>query len=136
MKLVKATATERKIFDAIKEAKARGLKIKDGGWYIKWSEEEARFVPEDNCCCPLGALLLSCNEMPPDVIDLHDGDNNPSLLLRAASECLGKDTDWCERFVETFDDPDNAPSYSFRSAKKAALKIRELEYNEHYGITK
>lgn len=134
MKVIKATATEAKIFDAIKKAKANGLTIKDSGWYVKWSEDEARFVPVDNCCCPLGAVLLASNDMPPNVLDLHDGDDDHTKLAVAASECLGKEVDWCERFVESFDDPYSAEED--KAASRAALKVRELEYDEDHGLTK
>jgi hypothetical protein len=134
MKVIKATNTEAKILNAIRAAKAQGLKIVDGGWHVMWSEEESRFVPESNQCCPLGAVLLASNDMPPNVCDLHDGDDDSSKLTVAASEILGKEVDWCDRFIETFDDPEVAEDH--KGANRAALKIRELEYNESYGIVK
>lgn len=132
MKIIKATATERKIFDAIKAAKARGLKIVDGGWHVKWSDDESRFVPDGNKCCPLGAVLLTSNEMPLNVFDLNEGDDDHVKLTRAAAGILDKDIDWCDRFVESFDDVYEADED--KSASRAALKVRELEYSEDHGI--
>ena len=132
-KTFKATATEARIFDAIKAAKAQGLKIVDGGWHVKWSEDEAKFVPTGDCCCPLAAVLLASNDMPANVIDLEDGTDDHSELATAAAGYLDKTYDWCDQFTETFDSPDMAVE---RSCDKAALKIREIVFNEDYGITK
>lgn len=134
MKVIKATATEAKIFDAIKKAKAKGLTIKDSGWHIKWSDLEQRFVPAGNSCCPLGAVLLASDDMPPNIFDLHDGDDDNTKLTEAASEVLGKEVSWCDRFIESFDDPFDAEEDN--AASRAALKVRELEYDEDHGITK
>lgn len=133
MKTIKATATEAKILDAIKAAKARGLRIVDGGWNVKWDEDAAKFVPEGDCCCPLGAVLLASDDMPPNVVDLHDGDDDHEKLALAAAAILDKPYGWCNKFTEAFDAPDNSTG---RSCDKAALKIRELLFDENHGITK
>lgn len=135
MKVVKVTQTERKILDAIKQAKSKGLKIKDSGWYVKWSDAEQRFVSTNNCCCPLGAVLLASDDMPCNIMDLKDGEDDSDKLSVAASACLDKDYDWCQSFIETFDDPD-IYSDADVSSSRAALKVRELEYGESHGITK
>jgi len=134
MKTFKATLTEAKIFDAIKAAKAKGLKIVDGGWYVKWDADAAKFVPETNCCCPLGAVLLASNDMPLNVCDLADGENDHDALARAAAGFLNKPTGWCDTFVETFDSPEWADTED--TSARAALKVREVIFDEDHSITK
>lgn len=134
MKIIKATETEIKILEAVKKAKARGITVKDGSWSVKWSEEECKFVPVNNCCCPLGAVLITAEDMPANVIDLKEGEEDGEALCRAAAGYLEKDYEWCDRFVEAFDSPESAKPG--KSGDRAALKVRELIYDEDHGITK
>ncbi len=64
-------------FDKIKEAVAdvsKGeVKIDQGEWGVKWSEESKKWVfeaPYEKTCCPLGAVLLK--HQPPVVESLFD----------------------------------------------------------------
>ncbi len=138
MKVIKATATEAKIFDAIKEVKAKGIKITDGAWNVKWSKGKSKFVCDGNKCCPLGAVLLTndLEDFDFDLVEsLADGENDSDRLAHAVAQVLGKDFEWCEDFVEAFDSPEPY-GYNSKGSRKAALKVRELEFNEVYGLTK
>ncbi len=120
MRKIKVTPTERRILDAVKAAKAQGIEIVQGAWSVRWDAEEKKFVCENNCCCPLGALLLT---EQPEVVGEEEDIDDAEQLSQVAAAVLGKDEEWTNNFVEAYDDDDTSV---VNSAYKAGAKVRDL----------
>lgn len=125
MRNIKVTPTERKILDAIKAAKAQGIKIVQGLWAIKWDLKAKKFVCENNCCCPLGAVLITQQPEPPigALLSFEDNNCDTDSLALVAAKSLGKNAVWVEGFINAYDDEDVT---IYNSAQKAGSKVREL----------
>ncbi len=125
MQTIKVTETERKILDAVKEAKRRGIEIVQGAWSVSYDTASQQFVCENNCCCPLGAVLLvEQPQLSPEIVTAEDFDGEDGdVLSQIASVTLGREPSWGEGFVEAYDDRyADVESVS----QKAGRKIRKL----------
>ncbi len=122
-KNIKVTKTEKTILDSCKAAKASGIKIQDGGWYIKWDSNQSKWTSEGSCC-PLAAVILANQPTPsPEQIGEMENDEHQALCDIAAA-ILKKDHDWASDFTSNFDDEGEMGSN--KSAIKAAAKLRSV----------
>ncbi len=124
-KTIKVTATEKEILNSCKAAKASGLEIADGGWYIKWDGGQNKWTSEGSCC-PLAAVILA-NQPTPSPAQLEslgrDGDDVHDVCCALAADILKKDREWASDFTSSFDEPDNCDT---GPAARAGNKLRSV----------
>lgn len=125
MKTIKVTSTERKILDAVKEAKRRGYKIVKQDWSIEWDENVQQFKCKDNQCCPLGAYLVVNQPPPSDQYSLECDSEDAETFAITAAKALGKNQEWADSFVIAYDSP-NSTSFNDPAAAKTGKKINKL----------
>lgn len=107
---------ETKIRSAIDVCRARGLRIKPGGWGI--GDEGGRYAIISADICPMAAVILAT------------GVHAAMDMMTEAAYTLGVSTDWVADFVQAFDGTSNG----FRENVNAVAIGQRLRYEAIYGV--